>query len=186
MMERIIRLAAIAILATLASTDAVAQSAAPRAAALVAAPPTAAPVAAPPTAAPVAAPRALAQASTPSTPAQAPRALAHDPFDRGVVQQLMRAAEPPAAPSHAQADPQPATRALRTPAPATPPAPVASAELRAVLVGGARPLVNLGGSILGIGESAGGLRLVEVRERSAVFALDGAHVELSLGRGQVR
>jgi len=99
-----------------------------------------------------------------------PRALVHDPFDRSVVQELMREAAPPPAPPPAEPPP--------------PSAPVVTAELRAVMVRGARSLVNLGGTILGIGESAGGLRLVEVRERSAVFATDGGRVEVPLGRRQ--
>ncbi len=107
--------------------------------------------------------------------ATAPRKLAHDPFDRGVVQQLMRQAELKSAAAASSSD---GTGAA---APAAAQGPVLAAELRAVMAGGARPLVNLGGTILGIGDSVDGFRLVEVRERSAVFARDGNRVELALG-----
>lgn len=107
--------------------------------------------------------------------ATAPRKLAHDPFDRAVVQQLLRQAESKSAAAASAADASGAT------APAAAQTPVLAAELRAVMAGGARPLVNLGGSILGIGDSIGGYRLVEVRENSAIFARDGKRVELALG-----
>lgn len=108
--------------------------------------------------------------------ATAPRKLAHDPFDRSVVQQLLRQAESQSA---AAASAMNGTGAA---AAAAAPGPDRAAELRAVMAGGARPLVNLGGTILGIGDSVDGFRLVEVRERSAVFSRDGNRLELPLGR----
>jgi hypothetical protein len=115
--------------------------------------------------------------------ATAPHKLAHDPFDLGTLQrtlqQLLQQAESKSAAATSSPD------GTRTPAPAAaqvPPVPVLTTELRAVMLGGARPLVNLGGTILGIGDSADGFRLVEVRERSAVFVRDGNRVELPLGR----
>ena len=114
---------------------------------------------------------ALAAAGTVAQ-ATAPRKLAHDPFDRAVVQQLIRQAESQPAAGASSAD---GTRAAAQ-------ALVLTAELRAVMTGGARPLVNLGGTILGIGDNVEGFRLVEVRERSAVFARGGNRVELALGR----
>lgn len=112
--------------------------------------------------------------------ATAPHKLAHDPFDLGTLQrtlqQLMQQAESKSAAANSSPD------GTRTPAPAAAQVPVLKAELRAVMVGGARPLVNLGGTILGIGDSVDGFRLVEVRERSAVFVRDGNRVELPLGR----
>jgi len=116
--------------------------------------------------------------------ATAPHKLAHDPFDLGTLQrtlqQLMQQAESKSA---AAASSSGGTGAA---APAAAQVPVLKAELRAVMVGGARPLVNLGGTILGIGDSVDGFRLVEVRERSAVFVRDGNRVELPLGgKGQL-
>ncbi|MGP1677354.1 MAG: hypothetical protein ACTS6J_09375 [Burkholderiales bacterium] len=114
--------------------------------------------------------------------ATAPRKLAHDPFDLGMLQrtlqQLMHQTELKSAAVAPSAD---GTRASQ-PAAAQVQVPVLTAELRAVMTGGARPLVNLGGTILGIGDNVDGFRLVEVRERSAVFARDGNRVELPLGR----
>lgn len=101
-----------------------------------------------------------------------PRALAHDPFDRRAVQQLMNSIEAPPVASTPAPDPVPAS------------APATIKDLRAVMVGGARPLVNLGGTILGVGDSVDGFSLVEVRERGAVFARDGQRIELVLGRKQ--
>ena len=116
--------------------------------------------------------------------ATAPHKLAHDPFDLGTLQrtlqQLMRQAESKSAAAASSSD------GTGTAAPAAAQVPVLKAELRAVMVGGARPLVNLGGTILGIGDSVDGFRLVEVRERSAVFVRDGNRVELPLGgKGQL-
>jgi hypothetical protein len=104
-----------------------------------------------------------------------PRKLAHDPFDRRAAQPSMGRTEPqsPAAAPVAQGTSASAGAA-----------PTMAAELRAVMIGGARPLVNLGGTILGIGDSMEGFLLVEVRERSAVFTKDGKRIELALGRKQ--
>lgn len=101
-----------------------------------------------------------------------PRALAHDPFERRAVQQLMNTIEAPPAASTPAPEPVPAS------------APATLKDLRAVMAGGARPLVNLGGTILGIGDSVEGFSLVEVREHGAVFARDGRRIELVLGRKQ--
>lgn len=116
--------------------------------------------------------------------ATAPHKLAHDPFDLGTLQrtlqQLLHQAESKSAAAASSSD------GTGTAAPAAAQVPVLKAELRAVMVGGARPLVNLGGTILGIGDSVDGFRLVEVRERSAVFVRDGNRVELPLGgKGQL-
>ena len=116
--------------------------------------------------------------------ATAPHKLAHDPFDLGTLQrtlqQLLQQAESKSAAAASSSD------GTGTAAPAAAQVPVLKAELRAVMVGGARPLVNLGGTILGIGDSVDGFRLVEVRERSAVFVRDGNRVELPLGgKGQL-
>jgi hypothetical protein len=112
--------------------------------------------------------------------ATAPHKLAHDPFDLGTLQrtlqQLLQQAESKAAAASSSPD------GTLTSPPAAAQVPVLTTELRAVMLGGARPLVNLGGTILGIGDSDDGFRLVEVRERSAVFVRDGNRVELPLGR----
>lgn len=107
-----------------------------------------------------------------------PRRLAHDPFDRRVERDLMHQAEARAAAAKSSSDGTSAT------APAGSQAQILKAELRAVIAGGARPLVNLGGVILDIGDSIDGLRLVEVRESSAIFTRNGNRVELALGRGR--
>ena len=51
-------------------------------------------------------------------------------------------------------------------------------DLRATLVGGRRSSVNLGGSILGLGDEVAGYRLVSVREGEAVFYKDGESIRL--------
>ena len=53
-------------------------------------------------------------------------------------------------------------------------------DLRATLVAGRRSSVNLGGSILGLGEEVAGYRLVSVREGEAVFWKDGESIRLFL------
>ena len=51
--------------------------------------------------------------------------------------------------------------------------------LRAVLVAGSKSVVNFGGVILQIGQSADGYRLLSVDEEGATFSRDGAKVVLS-------
>ena len=53
-------------------------------------------------------------------------------------------------------------------------------ELRAIVVAPERSLVNVEGSILEVGETFEGHRLVEVRERSAVFERGDTQRTLSL------
>ncbi len=55
-----------------------------------------------------------------------------------------------------------------------------SPELRATLVSGERSLVNLGGTILELGEEAHGYRLLEVREDEAVFERSDSEIVLKL------
>jgi len=52
--------------------------------------------------------------------------------------------------------------------------------LRAVLAAGSKSVVNFGGVILQIGESANGYRLLSVEEGGATFSRDGERVLLSL------
>ena len=52
--------------------------------------------------------------------------------------------------------------------------------LRAVLAAGPNSVVNLGGVILQVGESANGYRLLSVEEGGATFSRDGEKVVLSL------
>lgn len=56
--------------------------------------------------------------------------------------------------------------------------------LRAVLVAGAESRVVFGSQPLRIGESSGDYRLLQVRERSAIFDLGGKRLEIGL-RGTV-
>jgi hypothetical protein len=55
-------------------------------------------------------------------------------------------------------------------------------QLRAVLVAGNRSTINLGGTMLSIGETWSGYRLLSVRDSDAVFIKDGAKITLSLDR----
>lgn len=85
------------------------------------------------------------------------RRLRHDPFDRS--------------------DWPPKTAASTT----TPAAEAAwRPQLRAIVAAGGASMVNVGGRLLRIGDETDGYRLVEVRERSAVFVRQGARVELGL------
>ncbi len=55
-----------------------------------------------------------------------------------------------------------------------------SPQLRATLVSDKRSLVNLGGTILELGEEAHGYRLLEVREDEAVFERSDSEIVLKL------
>ncbi len=55
-----------------------------------------------------------------------------------------------------------------------------SPELRATLVSGERSLVNLGGTILELGEEAHGYRLLQVRKGEAVFERSGSEIVLKM------
>lgn len=59
-------------------------------------------------------------------------------------------------------------------------------ELRAVLRGNGRSLIDLGGKILAPGESMAGYRLIRVEERSAVLSKDGVQIKLMLDKGGLR
>lgn len=59
------------------------------------------------------------------------------------------------------------------------------AELRAVLVAGRKSSADLGGLILGLGESAHGYRLLSVGEGTATFSREGEKVVLSLYERQI-
>jgi hypothetical protein len=58
--------------------------------------------------------------------------------------------------------------------------PESGPVLRAVLAAGSKSLVNFGGVILQIGESASGYRLLSVEEDGAIFSRDGEKVVFSL------
>jgi hypothetical protein len=90
-----------------------------------------------------------------------------DPFDWTSLQQAVQKREPEAAKVAA-----------------APPARLP--RLRAVMRGPSGGQVNLDGVIMGIGDSAEGYRLVEVREYSAVFARKGGTVELEVSREQAQ
>jgi len=106
----------------------------------------------------------LAAGACAATHAGAARTLRHDPFDWSALQRAVEVK---------QAQPG---------APAAAEAPARAPRLRAVMHGPSGGQVNLGGTIIGIGESADGYRLVEVRDYSAVFSRNGATVELELVR----
>ena len=93
--------------------------------------------------------------------------LRFDPFDWSALQRLAEA-KPATAPSDAAA------------APAPPP------RLRAVMRGASGAHADLDGVILGIGDSAHGYRLLQVREYSAVFAKDGANLELKINESPTK
>ena len=90
-----------------------------------------------------------------------------DPFDWTSLQQAVEKKEPAAA-RVAAAEP------ARVP------------RLRAVMRGPSGDRVNLDGTIMGIGDTAEGYRLVEVRDYSAVFARKGGTVELEVSREQAQ
>ena len=80
--------------------------------------------------------------------------------------------------------------ALRAPAPAKtgasaaePSAEVWQPRLRAVVVAGSRSMVNVGGSIVSLGEQFEGYRLVGVEENKATFSKNGLRVELKMDGG---
>lgn len=59
-------------------------------------------------------------------------------------------------------------------------APEWAPQLRAVMVAGSASMVNVDGSLVGLGEEVEGHRLVEVTERRAVFERDGVLRELEI------
>jgi hypothetical protein len=94
-----------------------------------------------------------------SAAAQSASGLKHDPFDWSALQRLSQE-------QGAQAS---------APTPQTPP------RLRAVMRSPSGASANLDGAIIGIGDSANGYRLLEVREHGAVFAKGGTKFELEVG-----
>jgi hypothetical protein len=91
--------------------------------------------------------------------------LKHDPFVRPVL-----AAPPPPAVA------APVNRVVK----AALPEPVWKPELTAIMLAGAKSMVNVGGELVRIGEQINGYRLVEVQEETAVFVNDKKRVTLSL------
>ena len=90
--------------------------------------------------------------------------LRFDPFDWSALRRLSEAT-PAISPSGAAVAPAPAPR------------------LRAVMRGPSGAHADLDGAILGIGDSANGYRLLQVREYSAVFAKGSAILELQISEG---
>jgi hypothetical protein len=87
--------------------------------------------------------------------------LRNDPFDQHRAHRTDRGAEP----------------AASTP-------PVWRPELRAVLVAGDRSMADVGGIIVKLGGEVDGFRLVEVRDRKAVFLKNGTRLTLSIDRNK--
>ena len=87
------------------------------------------------------------------------RKLRNDPFDRH------RAPRPGLRPQQAASTP-----------------PVWRPELRAVLVAGDRSMADVGGIIVKLGGEVDGFRLLEVRDRKAVFVKNGTKLTLSIDR----
>ena len=56
--------------------------------------------------------------------------------------------------------------------------------LLSTVVGGERPLANLGGEILGIGEESHGYRLIEVKSFEATFEKEGETLRLEVAAGR--
>jgi hypothetical protein len=59
-------------------------------------------------------------------------------------------------------------------------APPVALELRATLVSNGRPLANINGEVLAVGQSYEGHRLIYVEEGRAVLLRDGERVTLSV------
>lgn len=57
-------------------------------------------------------------------------------------------------------------------------------ELRAVLVAGDRSMADVGGIIVKLGGEVDGFRLLEVRDRKAVFLKNGTRLTLSIDRNK--
>jgi hypothetical protein len=57
-------------------------------------------------------------------------------------------------------------------------------ELRAVLLAGDRSMADVGGIIVKLGGEVDGFRLLEVRDRKAVFVKNGARLTLSIDRNK--
>ena len=114
------------------------------------------------------------------------RALRHDPFSRIAIQRIVqqppaddRRRSDPARPSEVS---QAAAAAAPAAAAAVEPLPV----LRALLRSGSRPMVNVDGTLLEIGDEIHGMRLVGIGEYSAVFMKKRKLVELALGRAPIQ
>lgn len=133
------------------------------------------------------APAVAAERGEPATS----RALRHDPFSRGVIQQIVQTAPTAAAaqePASAAAESvQARTAAASRPTAGVPsvPSAVAAVEsppvLRALLRSGSRPMANVDGQLLEIGDSVDGMRLVKIGDYSATFIKGRKTIELALG-----
>jgi hypothetical protein len=63
---------------------------------------------------------------------------------------------------------------------AEPAAPALQPQLRAILYAPTRPLVNISGQILTVGERFGGYQVARIRERSVTLVRNGVKSELGL------
>ena len=91
-----------------------------------------------------------------------------DPFQRPAAPAPVAVAPSAAAPVAASVDEAPAWKP----------------ELRAVMYDRGHSLVNVSGTVLAVGESVRGYRLVKVSERSVVMAKGGASIKLTLDKEQ--
>jgi hypothetical protein len=92
--------------------------------------------------------------------------LRHDPFSR----------------PNLDAPPPPPARAPGT-APETEERLPANMELRGIMIGGGRSMVNVSGKLMSVDDVYEGYRLIRIEERKAVFTRNGAKLELLLAVG---
>jgi hypothetical protein len=83
-------------------------------------------------------------------------------------------------------DPQRTGRTDARPAQADSSAAPWRPQLRAVLVAGDQSMANVGGIIVKQGGQVDGFRLLEVKERTAVFVRNGVRLTLSMDRDKER
>lgn len=69
---------------------------------------------------------------------------------------------------------------IRQPSPAGKDESAHQPKLRAILYDPKRPLVNIGGQIIEVGESIQGYTLIKVVEREAILSRDGRSIRLSI------
>lgn len=138
-----------------------------------------------------------AQPAQPDQPV-ASRMLRHDPFSRSAIRQVVQSAPndaarlvgPTTAGELGQATAAGSVQTVgvvsSTAAPSNPVVTAPPPVLRALLRSGSRPMANVDGQLLEIGDSINGLRLIEIGEYTATFLKGRKRVELALGGAALR
>lgn len=75
---------------------------------------------------------------------------------------------------------RPAATVVAGPAPVIPAEPPRVPELRAVVLAGSRALANIDGTVVTVGDTVAGWRVIRIAERTVVLDRAEAHITISL------